>query len=116
MQVGPGRGMPPITNPADRPQRADTTSTRSSRLVTISSQVAIRRPRLWMTGPRRQVCATGYEDGAAEGSRSHDTSGTPERLVAKTKAPSDASRDFEAIPRGANAPVPRASGWAEASG
>src|SRR5665648_428378 len=49
---------------------------RSSRLVTISSQVAIRRPRLWMTGPRGQVCATGHEDGAAEGSRSLDTSGT----------------------------------------
>ena len=28
-----------------------------------------------MTGPRGQVCATGHEDRAAEGSRSHDSTG-----------------------------------------
>src|SRR5665648_1247779 len=37
-----------------------------------------------MTGPRRQVCATGYEDGAAEGSRSHDTAGHWGRRLAAT--------------------------------
>jgi len=62
-----------------RPRRdlpANAASTRSSRLVTLSSQVAIRRPSLWMTGPQGQVCATGHEGRAAEGSRSHDTSVT----------------------------------------